>query len=153
MESTVEHVKPVVRPDFATAVPMILVPAGTPAPPFGAPGTGTPLASTAFPSSRMFPEGSTAPEATCAIAASTVADPEFAGFAVETAVTVTVTGAPFGGMMLFEMECGALYRPLAEMVPVIVLPPVVPFTCQVTAVVGCPLIVAENCCWVKISTV
>jgi len=38
----------------------------------------------------------------------TVADPEFAGFAVETAVTCTVTAAPLGCMMLFEMECGAL---------------------------------------------
>src|SRR5207248_2019054 len=56
-------------------------------------------------------------------------------------------------MMLFEMECGALYRPLVEMLPVMVFPPVVPFTCQVTAVVGWPLIVAENCCVVKTSTV
>src|SRR5437763_15911941 len=55
-------------------------------------------------------------------------------------------------MMLFEMECGALYRPLVEMLPVMVFPPVVPLTCQVTAVVGWPLIVAENCCVVKTST-
>jgi len=38
----------------------------------------------------------------------TVAVPEFEVFAVETALTCTVTGAPLGGMMLFEMECGAL---------------------------------------------
>ena len=55
--------------------------------------------------------------------------------------------------MLFEMECGALYRPLVEMAPVMVFPPVVLLTCQVTAVVGWPLIVAENCCVVKTSTV
>src|SRR5437016_1004858 len=55
-------------------------------------------------------------------------------------------------MMLFAMKCGALYRPLVEIVPVMVLPPVVPLTCQVTAVVGWPLIVAENCCVVKTST-
>jgi hypothetical protein len=29
-------------------------------------------------------------------------------FAVEIALICTVTGAPLGGMMLFEMECGAL---------------------------------------------
>ena len=34
-----------------------------------------------------------------------------------------------------------------------VLPPAVLFTCQVTAVLGWPLIVAENCCVVKTSTV
>src|SRR5437879_12772656 len=33
-----------------------------------------------------------------------------------------------------------------------VFPPVVWFTCQVTAVLGWPLIVAENCCVVKTST-
>ena len=49
--------------------------------------------------------------------------------------------------------CGALYRPLAEIVPVVVFPPVTPFTCQVTAVLGRPLIAAVNCCVVKTSTV
>jgi hypothetical protein len=39
------------------------------------------------------------------------------------------------------------------MVPVVVLPPVAPFTCQVTAVLGWPLIVAENCCAANTSTV
>jgi len=55
-------------------------------------------------------------------------------------------------MMLFEIECGALYKPVVEIVPVVVFPPVVPFTCQVTAVLAWPLIVAENCCAVKTST-
>jgi hypothetical protein len=81
-----------------------------------------------------------------------VAVPEFEVFAVETALICTVTGAPLDGMMLFEMECGALYRPLEEIVPVVVLPPVTPLTCQVTALLDWPLMVAENCCMVKTST-
>lgn len=55
-------------------------------------------------------------------------------------------------MMLFEIECGALYRPAVEIVPVRVLPPLVPFTCQVKAVLAWPLMVAENCCVLKTST-
>ncbi len=35
----------------------------------------------------------------------------------------------------------------------VVFPPVTPLTCQVTAVLGCPLMLAENCCVVKTSTV
>lgn len=53
-----------------------------------------------------------------------------------------------------------MYRPLVEMLPP--TGPVrgipfscapVPSTCQVTAVLGWPLMVAENCCVVKTSTV
>jgi len=36
---------------------------------------------------------------------------------------------------------------------VVVLPPVTPLTCQVTALLDWPLMVAENCCVVKTSTV
>ena len=39
---TVEHVKPVARPLFATGIPSV---AGTPVPPCGGAGTGMPLAS------------------------------------------------------------------------------------------------------------
>jgi len=82
-----------------------------------------------------------------------VAVPAFDVFAVDTASICTVTGAPLAGIMLLESECGALYRPVEEIVPVVVDPPESPFTCQVTAVVACPLIVAENCVVVKTSTV
>src|SRR5438270_4623600 len=64
-----EHVSPVVRPDLATAKP---TDGACPCPALGAPGTGTPFASTAFPNFRMFPEKSTEPETTWAIAACTV---------------------------------------------------------------------------------
>ena len=71
---TVEHVRPVVRPDFAT---VRLTDAACPFPPLGAPGKGTPLASVLDPSRRILPLELTAPEATCAIAASTVAEEGF----------------------------------------------------------------------------
>src|SRR5271157_6167684 len=68
----VEQVNPVVLPLFATA-PLCGAPmawAGVrPAPEAGAPGLGTPLLSE-LPRSRMLPLVSTAPLATCAMAAS-----------------------------------------------------------------------------------
>ena len=67
----------------------------------------------------------------------TIAEPESDVFAEETAVTVTVAG--------LGMELGAVYNPLALMVPAVVLPPGVPFTCQVTAVFVVPVTVARNC--------
>ena len=66
----------------------------------------------------------------------TMAEPEAAGFATETAVTVTVAGL---GMVL-----GAVYSPVALMVPTVALPPATPFTCQVTAVFVVPETVAVN---------
>jgi len=60
-------------------------------------------------------------------------------FAVEVAVTVTVVG--FGG------EFGAVYRPFEEIMPTVELPPIVPFTAQVTPVLDVPLTLAVNC-WV-----
>src|SRR6266849_5334926 len=67
VEKTVEQVRPVERPLFATAILMV---AATPGPPFGAPGTGTPFASVAAPRYSMSPVVETAPETTCAMAAS-----------------------------------------------------------------------------------
>jgi len=52
------------------------------------------------------------------------------------AVTVTVAGL-----------AGAVYRPELEIVPTVALPPVTPFTCQVTAVLLVFCTVAVNC-WV-----
>ena len=72
VDETLEHVRPVVRPDFATGTPTMLAPAGSPEPPLGAPGTGTPFASVVDPSKRMLPLESTLLGTTCAIAASTV---------------------------------------------------------------------------------
>jgi hypothetical protein len=44
------------------------------------------------------------------------------------AMALTVTAAGLGTL------AGAVYRPVVEMVPVLLLPPVTPFTCQVAAV-------------------
>jgi hypothetical protein len=74
--------------------------------------------------------------ATCC-ATVTIAEPESDIFAEETAVTVTVAGL---GIVL-----GAVYNPFALIVPVVALPPGVPFTCQVTAVFVVPVTVARNC--------
>jgi hypothetical protein len=52
------------------------------------------------------------------------------------AVTDTVAG--------LGTEFGAVYDPLVEMVPTVALPPVVPFTAQVTLVLVVPLTVALN---------
>lgn len=72
----------------------------------------------------------------------TVADPDFAGSAWETAVTVTVTeGTAFG----------AVYLPFASIAPMVVgLPPVMPFTCQTTAVLEVPVTFAVNC-WLALT--
>jgi hypothetical protein len=58
------------------------------------------------------------------------------GSAWDTAVTVTTADE---GML-----AGAAYRPLADMVPVLALPPAVPFTCQVTLVLLAFATVAAN---------
>src|SRR5579862_4084063 len=68
MESIVEHVRPVVRPLFATASSNE---GDSPEPASGAPANGTPFASVAEPSNKMFPLVLTLPETICAIAAST----------------------------------------------------------------------------------
>jgi hypothetical protein len=56
----------------------------------------------------------------------TAIEPDFVMSACETAVIVTLP--PDGGRF------GAVYVPDAEIVPTVALPPDVPFTCQVTAV-------------------
>jgi len=66
-----------------------------------------------------------------------MAEPKSAGFAAETAVTVTVAG--------LGMELGAVYNPLVLIVPAVELPPVAPFTCQDTAVFVVPVTVSKNC--------
>lgn len=57
------------------------------------------------------------------------------GFATLVAVTVWVPGCD-----------GAVYKPEAEMVPTVALPPATPSTDQVTAVLEDPGSVAVNCC-------
>ncbi|HKR31377.1 MAG TPA: hypothetical protein VJT08_12920 [Terriglobales bacterium] len=51
-------------------------------------------------------------------------------------VTVAALGSLFG----------AAYKPVVLIVPLIASPPVALFTCQVTAVLVDPVIVAVNCC-------
>ena len=75
------------------------------------------------------------------------------GFAWETAVIVTVvTVVPPLPLEVVGTPPGATYRPELEMKPNCWLPPVVPLTCQVTALLGRLLTVALNCCLVKIAT-
>ena len=53
-------------------------------------------------------------------------------------MTVTVAG--------LGTAPGAVYRPELEIVPTVALPPVTPFTCQVTAVLLAFCTVAVSCC-------
>ena len=55
-----------------------------------------------------------------------------------TLVAVTVTTGDPGTVF------GAVYRPVAEIVPTVLFPPKVPFTDQVTAVFALPVTVAVN---------
>jgi hypothetical protein len=64
----------------------------------------------------------------------TVAEADFVSSALETAVTVTVAGD--------GTAAGAVYTPLVSMVPTLLLPPVAPFTRQVTPVLLVLLTVA-----------
>src|SRR6266478_7631088 len=111
------------------------------------------LESFAFP-----PEAPSSMAPACALSFAgwmvTVAEPESALFAWETAVTVTVVvtlpplPSDFVGTPL-----GATYNPLVEMNPVVWLPPAMASTCQVTAVLGAPFTDAVNCCVPKFATV
>ena len=60
---------------------------------------------------------------------------------------MTVTAAELG------TAPGAVYRPELEIVPIVALPPVVAFTCQVTAVLLVFSTVAVNCCVPPTATV
>jgi len=66
----------------------------------------------------------------------TFAVADLVGSATDTALTVTVAGE---GTVL-----GAVYNPVVDTVPAVALPPVTPFTCQVTAVFVALLTVAVN---------
>ena len=83
----------------------------------------------------------------------TVDDPDIDEFAWETAVTVTVVVMlPPCPSDFVGTAPGAVYKPALEINPNCLLPPGVPFTCQVTAVSGRLLTDAENCCVAKAST-
>jgi len=60
---------------------------------------------------------------------------------------VTVTAAGLG------TAPGAVYRPELEIVPIVALPPVIAFTCQVTVVLLVFSTVAVNCCVPPTATV
>ena len=81
----------------------------------------------------------------------TVADPEEFAFATAVTLTGAVVTPPFP-LEVVGTPLGATKSPELEMYPVFWLPPVTPLTCQVTAVLGTPFTVAENCCVVKIAT-
>jgi hypothetical protein len=66
----------------------------------------------------------------------TVAGAVLVGSAFEAAMTVTVA--------VEGMLAGAEYTPLVDIVPTVALPPVAPFTCQVTPVLLAFVTVAEN---------
>jgi len=62
----------------------------------------------------------------------------FVGCACETAAMVTVDGDGTAG--------GALYKPVASIVPSVASPPVTPLTCQMTAVLEVLATEAVNFC-------
>jgi hypothetical protein len=62
-------------------------------------------------------------------------------------ITVMVTAAGLG------IEAGAVYSPVPDMVPCVVLPPVTPFTCQITSVFLVFFTVAVNCVVDEVATV
>jgi hypothetical protein len=72
-----------------------------------------------------------------AVVTVTVAESVFVVSTCEIAVTVT---APLGTV------AGAMYKPAALIVPTVLFPPVVPFTCQVTAVFDVFVTAAVKCC-------
>lgn len=67
----------------------------------------------------------------------TLAEPE----AVASAALIAVMVTPGGDGMI----AGAVYSPVAEIVPSVALPPTAPFTSQVTVVLDAPATVAWNC--------
>jgi hypothetical protein len=67
-----------------------------------------------------------------------MAEPILVESATDTAVIVTVAGV--GTVM------GAVYTPDAEIIPTVALPPAVPLTLQLTAVLEAPVTAAVNVC-------
>src|SRR5215469_4424645 len=82
----------------------------------------------------------------------TTDEPEELLSACDTAVTVKVVVVVPPPLGVVGTPPGATYSPVVEMNPIDWLPPVVPFTCQVTAVFELPVTVAENCCVPKAGT-
>src|SRR5271155_4900357 len=74
----------------------------------------------------------------------TVAEADLVVSACEMAVTVTVAG--------LGTAAGAVKTPDVEIVPVVVFPPVTPFTCQVTAVLLVFSSVAVKVCDAEVAT-
>src|ERR1041384_918950 len=87
------------------------------------------------PNSRLVVAGET-PTA-MSLTTVTCAVPFVEGSAELVAVTRTVVGA--------GKSAGAVYIPVAEIVPVAMLPPFAPFTLQITDALPAPVTVAENC--------
>jgi hypothetical protein len=83
----------------------------------------------------------------------TVAEPESAPFACETALTVAlvVTLLPLPSDFVGTPP-GATYKPLVEINPRDWFPPTIPSTSQLTAMLGDPFTVAVNCCVPKFVT-
>src|SRR6266436_2054191 len=72
----------------------------------------------------------------------------------ETALTVTVVAMlPPLPLDFVGTPLGATYDPLVDMNPNVWLPPTMPLTCQLTAVLGAPFTDAVNCCVPKFMTV
>jgi hypothetical protein len=69
------------------------------------------------------------------------------------AVTVTVAVTLLPLLDAVGTEFGAEYSPAVEIVPVLLLPPTMPFTSQVIPVLGVPVTAAVNCCEPKVGTV
>ena len=83
-------------------------------------------------------------EITGAVVIVTVALSNFVLSAAEIAITVTALDGTLAG---------AVYSPVALIVPVVAFPPVTLFTCHVTAVFAVPETVAVNCCVRPVVTV
>ena len=80
-------------------------------------------------------------------------DPDTDEFAWGTAVTIAVVVMLSPCPLDFVGTApGAPYKPVLEINPNCLLPPGVPFTCQVTAVFERLLTDAENCCVAKAAT-
>src|SRR6476620_4796819 len=77
----------------------------------------------------------------------TVAEPLWLESAFDTALMVTVAVA---GELAVGTLAGAVYMPLASIVPVVALPPATPFTCQVTLLLLA--LAAWNCCVLPTTT-
>jgi len=73
--------------------------------------------------------------------------PEEAGATVTDALAVFVLSSLLIAVTVtdrLEPTVGAVYRPVELMVPTLLFPPVMPFTCHVTAVLEAPVTVAVN---------